>query len=63
MYFWSETRERNMAKKYNYGLYKTFNESNIVNYVTVNRLAWAGHLMCMKNNRTLKKYPTPNRME
>ena len=30
--FWRETRERNMAKKrYNYELYETFNESDIVN--------------------------------
>ena len=32
MYFWSETRERNMAEKYNYELYETFNEPNTVNY-------------------------------
>ena len=27
----------------------------IVNYIKVKRLAWAGHLMCMNENRTLKK--------
>jgi hypothetical protein len=35
MYFWSETRELNMAKKYSYELYEIFNESNIVNYTIV----------------------------
>jgi uncharacterized Rossmann fold enzyme len=64
MYFWSETRKEDMAKKYNYELHKTFNETNIVSYIKVKRLAWAGHLMRMNNNRTIKKiYLTPNRME
>jgi len=44
-----------MAKRYNYELYEIFNESNIVDYIKVNRLAWAGHLVCMNNDRTLKK--------
>ena len=30
-------------------------EPNIVNYIKIKRLAWAGHLMRMDNNRTLKK--------
>jgi hypothetical protein len=55
MYFWSETRERNMAKKYNYELYETFNEPNIVTYIKVKRLAWVGHLVRLNNDRTLKK--------
>ena len=63
MYFWRETRERNMAKKYNFELYETFNEPNTVNYIKVKRLAWAGHLMFMNNDRTIKKKLTPNRME
>jgi hypothetical protein len=52
MYFWSETRERGMAEKINYELYEIFNESNIVNYIKVKRLAWAGHLVCMNSDRT-----------
>jgi len=55
MYLWSETREGNMAKRYNFELYEAFNEPNIVNYIKVIRLAWAGHLMCMNNDRILKK--------
>jgi len=42
-------------KRYSYELHETFNESNIVNYIKVKRLAWAGHLMCMSNDTTLKK--------
>jgi hypothetical protein len=42
-------------KRYNYELYETFNEPNIVTYLEVKRLAWAGHLVCMNNNRTIKK--------
>jgi hypothetical protein len=55
MYFWSETREWNMVKIYSYELYETFNKPNIVTYITVKRLAWAGHLVHMNNDRTLKK--------
>jgi hypothetical protein len=39
-------------KKYNCELYEIFNEPNIVNYIKVKRLAWAGHLVCMNNDRT-----------
>jgi hypothetical protein len=42
-------------KQYNYELYEKFNESNIVNYIKVKRFAWAGHLVPMNNDRTLKK--------
>ena len=42
-------------KRYNYELYETFNEPNIVTYIKVKRLAWAGHLVFMNNDRTLKK--------
>jgi hypothetical protein len=42
-------------KLYNYELYEKFNEPNIVNYIKVKRLAWAGHLVRMNNDRTLKK--------
>ena len=30
-------------------------ESNIVNYIRVKRLAWAGHLMHMNNDKTFFK--------
>jgi hypothetical protein len=36
-------------------LYELFNDSNIVNYIKAKRLAWAGHLTRMSNERTLKK--------
>jgi hypothetical protein len=42
-------------KRYNYVLHEIFNEPNTVNYVKVKRLAWAGHLVCMNDDRTLKK--------
>ena len=42
-------------KRYNYEIYEAFNEPNIVNYIKVNRLAWARHLMHMNNDRILKK--------
>jgi hypothetical protein len=42
-------------KRYNYELYEIFNESNIVNYIKVTRLAMAGHLVRMDSDRTVKK--------
>jgi hypothetical protein len=42
-------------KRYNYALYETFNEPNIVTYIKVKRVAWAGHLVRMNSDRTIKK--------
>jgi hypothetical protein len=42
-------------KRYNYELYEIFTESNIVNYIKVKRLAWAGHLVRISDDTTLKK--------
>jgi hypothetical protein len=42
-------------KRCNYELYEIFNDPNIVNYIKVKRLAWAGHLVRTNNDRTLKK--------
>jgi hypothetical protein len=32
-----------------------FNEPDIVKYIKINRLGWAGHVIRMDNNRTVKK--------
>ena len=53
--FGAKKEKGTWRKKYNYELYETFKEPNIVTYIKVKRLAWAGHLMRMNNNRTLKK--------
>jgi hypothetical protein len=53
--FGAKQENETWRKIYSYELYETFNESNIVNYIKVKRLAWAGHLMHMNNDRTLKK--------
>jgi hypothetical protein len=42
-------------KRYNHELYKTFNEPDVVNYIKVKILAWAGHVTRMDNNVVLKK--------
>jgi len=34
---------------------KLFNEPDIVKYIKINRLGWAGHVIRMDNNRTVKK--------
>ena len=53
--FGAKQENETWRKRYNYVLYETFNESNIVNYINVNRLTWAGHLMLMNDDRSLKK--------
>jgi hypothetical protein len=47
-------KQENLAwrKRNNCELYEIFNEPNIVNYIKVKRLAWAGHLVCMDSDRT-----------
>jgi hypothetical protein len=36
-------------------LHETLKEPNIATYIKVKRLAWAGHLVRMNNDRTIKK--------
>jgi len=52
--FGAKQENETWRKRYNYELYETFNASNIVNYIEVKRLAWAGHLTCVNNDRALK---------
>jgi hypothetical protein len=42
-------------RRYNYELYKLFNESDIIGYIKVKRLKWAGHLIRATENRIIKK--------
>jgi hypothetical protein len=42
-------------KRHNHELYKLFNEPDIVKSIKINRLGWAGHVISMDNNRTVKK--------
>ena len=53
--FGAKQENEKWQKRHNYELYEAFNEPNIANYIKVNRLAWAGHLMSMNNDRILKK--------
>ena len=53
--FGAKQENRTWRKRYNYELYEIFNEPNIVNYIKVKSLAWAGHSVCMNNDRTLTK--------
>jgi hypothetical protein len=40
--------------RYNHELYKFFSEPDIVKHIKINRLGWAGHVIRMDNNRTVK---------
>jgi hypothetical protein len=42
-------------KRYNHELYELFNEPDIVKYIKINGMGWAGHVIRMDNNRTVKK--------
>jgi hypothetical protein len=43
-------------KRYDHELYELFNEPDIVKYIKINRLGWAGRVILrMDNNRTVKK--------
>jgi hypothetical protein len=42
-------------KIYNFELYKLYDESDLVKYIKINRLQWAGHVMRMDNNRITKR--------
>jgi hypothetical protein len=41
-------------KRHNHELYRLFNESDITEYIKINRLSWAGHIICMENSRIVK---------
>jgi len=53
--FGAKRKKETWRKRYSYKLYETFKESNIVNYIKVKRLAWAGHLMRMNNNENVNQ--------
>jgi hypothetical protein len=45
-------------KRYNREIYELFNEPDIVKYIVINRLGWAGHVIRTDNNRTVKVFNT-----
>jgi len=51
--FGAKQENETWLKRHNYKLHEAFNEPSIVKYIKVNRLAWAGHLMRMNNDRIL----------
>jgi hypothetical protein len=38
----------------NHELYELFNDPDIIKYIKINNLDWAGHFICIHNNRTVK---------
>jgi hypothetical protein len=42
-------------RRYNFELYKLYDEPDLVKYIKINRLKWAGHDMRMDNNRINKR--------
>jgi hypothetical protein len=46
--------EGQLRRRYNFDLYKLYDEPDFVKYIKINRLKWAGHAMRMDNNRITK---------
>jgi hypothetical protein len=42
-------------KRCSHELYELFNETDIVKYIKINTLGWAGHVIRMDNNRTVNE--------
>jgi hypothetical protein len=42
-------------RRYNYDLYELFNEPDIIGYINLKRLLWAGHLIYASKNRIIRK--------
>jgi hypothetical protein len=49
--FGAVQENRVWRKRYNHELYKLFNEPDIVKYIKINRLGWAGYVIRMDNSR------------
>jgi hypothetical protein len=47
--------EGQLRRRYNFDLYKLYDEPDFVKYIQINRLKWAGHVMRMDNNRITKR--------
>jgi hypothetical protein len=46
-------------KRYNHELYELFSDPDVVKYIKINILDWAGHVIRMDNNRTVQ-YSAPS---
>jgi hypothetical protein len=42
-------------RRYNFELYKLYDETDLVKYININRLKWAGHVMRMDNIKITKR--------
>ncbi|GFX59530.1 uncharacterized protein TNCV_2034581 [Trichonephila clavipes] len=45
----------NMTRRSNLELYQSYKESDIVNFIKIQRIKWAGHVIRMNEDRTTKK--------
>ncbi|GFY27318.1 hypothetical protein TNCV_2069381 [Trichonephila clavipes] len=47
-------------RRSNLELYQSNKESDIVTFIIIQRIKWAGHVVRMDENRTIKKSSMPN---
>jgi hypothetical protein len=56
VYFFGAVQDKGTwRKRNNHDFFKLFNEPNILKYININRLSWAGRTICLENSRTVKK--------
>ncbi|GFX71650.1 uncharacterized protein TNCV_2696381 [Trichonephila clavipes] len=48
-------QENEKWRRLNFELYRSYKESDIVNFIKIQRIKWAGHVVRMDENRTNKK--------
>jgi hypothetical protein len=54
-YIFGAVRDKSACRKrYNYELYKVFNEPDVIKHSKISRLSWAAHIIHMENSRTVK---------
>ncbi|GFX73032.1 uncharacterized protein TNCV_1704341 [Trichonephila clavipes] len=49
-------------RRSNLELYRSYKESNIVNFIKIQRIKWAGHVITMNEDRTTKKSSMLNQL-
>ena len=52
-HFWTYKWQRSI--KYNNELYTLYKESDIVTYIKINQLKWAGHVICMEEQSPTRR--------
>jgi hypothetical protein len=50
-----DNKKEQRRRRWNFELYKLYDEPDLAKYIKIDRLNWAGHIIQMDNNRTTKR--------